>query len=175
MKVMEEARAMMESPVKKRSIISRRKAGNHPKLTSRKSPPANRLDKGILLRQPLGHGLLLARRLANAGRVLSQVEYQYGPFKGSTCTKWPQRNDRNEKAIARADCAVDSSIWTKRGLLERTLVCIMTEILAGRCQRAGQREGKRKGFAEKNTGENLVLDSEKNVRLSTAISAVAIA
>lgn len=140
--VMESARAMMDSPVKKAFDLG----GEKPETIAA-------YDVG----HRFGLGCLLARRLAEVGARFIEVEYQYAPFKGF---------DMHENAQSRMVAMkkqIDRPIGTlikeldERGLLERTLVMVATEF--GRTiadkPKAGTEEF---GFAEDATGEDLVVE-----------------
>ncbi|MDB6026623.1 MAG: hypothetical protein JWM68_2846 [Verrucomicrobiales bacterium] len=159
MKVMDEARAMMDSPVKKAFDFKDEKAeliaAYQPKITA-----DQQLEPGYYNGGRFGNGLLLARRLVERGARFVQVEYQYGPFKGF------DMHENGQKRMTEMKKQIDGPIaqlikdLDERGLLERTLVCIMTEF--GRTIASAPSAGQEsEGFAERNTGEKLVLDSEK--------------
>src|SRR6266481_5715404 len=82
MKVMEDARAMMDSPVKKAFDYLKEEKTEVVKAYESEENPNDLLDKSYYYGNRLGHGLLLARRLIENGARYIQVEYQYGPFKG---------------------------------------------------------------------------------------------
>jgi len=141
----EEARAMMDSPVKKAFDF----------LTDEKPETLEAYDVG----HRFGHGCLLARRLIEQGARVVMVEYQYQPFGGFDT----HENGRNR--LVKMKQQVDRPIGTlikdlhERGLLERTLVVIATEF--GRTianQPAAGREPD--GFAETATGDTLSIDAE---------------
>ena len=146
LKVMEDARAMMDSPVKK--------AFNF--MQEEKPETLQAYDVG----HRFGHGCLLARRLVEEGARFVQVEYQYEPFGGfdmheNGCPRMQQMKARIDRPIARLVRDLE-----ERGLLDRTLVVILTEY--GRTianQPAAGQEAF--GFAERATGDSLVIDSEK--------------
>ena len=141
--VMETARAMMDSPIKKSFDF-----------TEEKPETIQAYDTG----HRFGLGCLLARRLVEVGARFVEVEYQYAPFKGF---------DMHENAQARMidmKKQVDRPIGTlireleERGLLERTLVVIASEF--GRTVADKPAAGTEAfGFGEQATGENLVIDN----------------
>lgn len=157
-KMMDDARAMMDSPVKGAFDLSGEPAavleGYRPRIGA-----GEVMDNGYYNGERFGKGLLLARRLVEAGARFVQVEYQYGPFKGF---------DMHENGAARMTemkKQIDGPIAQlitdlhQRGLLDRTLVVIGTEFgrtIASR-PAAGQEP---EGSAESHNGENLVIDSE---------------
>ena len=102
--MIDQARAMMDSPVKRAFDLCQ--ATNRPTRsppTSRRSPASELLDKNYFFGRRFGQGLLLARRLVEAGARFVQVEYQYGAFKGFDTHEDGQRAaGRNEKADRRA-------------------------------------------------------------------------
>jgi len=82
LRIMEQARAMMESPIKRAFAYAKEEkpatlAAYEPKITAEVL-----LDKKYFYGRRFGQGLLLARRLVESGARFVQVEYQYGPFKG---------------------------------------------------------------------------------------------
>ena len=82
MKVMEDARAMMDSPVKKAFNYLKDEKPETVKAYEPEVGANDLLDKTYYYGNRFGQGLLLARRLVEAGARYIQVEYQYGPFKG---------------------------------------------------------------------------------------------
>jgi len=160
MKVMAEARAMMDSPVKKAFDFLKDEKPEIIKAYDPKILAEQQLDKTYYNGNRFGHGLLLARRLVEAGARYIQVEYQYAPFKGFDMHE--NGRDRMVEMKKQIDGPIAQLIRDlhERGLLERTLVCITTEF--GRTIASAPAAGKEaEGFAEKNTGENLIVDSEK--------------
>ncbi len=160
LQVMDEARAMMDSPVKRAFDFAKDEkpevlAAYQPKIAAEQQ-----LDPAYYNGSRFGNGLLLARRLVERGARFVQVEYQYGPFKGF------DMHENGQKRMVEMKKQIDGPIaqlikdLNERGLLERTLVCIMTEF--GRTIASAPAAGKEaEGFAEKNTGANLVIDNEK--------------
>lgn len=158
-KVMEDARAMMDSPVKRAFNY---RTEEKPELVAAYEPEiddAGLLDRTYYYGNRFSHGLLLARRLVEAGARFIQVEYQYGPFKGFDMHENGQRRmvemkKQVDRPIARLIQDLD-----ERGLLERTLVVIATEF--GRTIASAPAAGKEPdGFAERNTGEGLIIENE---------------
>lgn len=157
---MENARAMMDSPVK--TAFDYRK-DEKPETIAAYEPQIAQdqlLDKTYYFGQRFGHGCLLARRLVERGARFVQVEYQYGPFKGF------DMHESGQKRMVEMKKQIDRPIGQlvrdlrDRGLLDRTLVVIATEF--GRTIAAAPAAGKEPdGFAEVNTGDKLVLDDEK--------------
>src|SRR5437667_7033036 len=160
MKVMEDARARMDSPVKKAFDYLKDEKAELIKAYEPEVGDNELLDKSYYYGSRFGHGLLLARRLVEAGARYIQVEYQYAPFKGwdmheNGRTRMIEMNRQVDRPIAQLikDLA-------QRGLLERTLVMITTEF--GRTIASAPAAGKEPdGFAERHTGEDLVIESEK--------------
>ena len=160
MKVMEDARAMMDSPVKRAFNY---RTEEKPEILASYEPQIDDkslLDTSYYYGRRFGHGLLLARRLVEAGARFIQVEYQYGPFKGFDMHENGQRRmvemkQQIDRPIARLIQDLD-----ERGLLDRTMVVIATEF--GRTIASAPAAGQEPdGFAEKNTGEKLVIENEK--------------
>src|SRR5437867_2455245 len=160
MKVMEDARAMMDSPVKK--AFDYRK-DEKPEVVKAYEPEVGAddlLDKTYYYGNRFSHGLLLARRLVEAGARYIQVEYQYGPFKGwdmheNGKTRMIEMKRQVDRPIAQLIKDLD-----QRGLLDRTLVMITTEF--GRTIASDPSAGKEPdGFADRPTGEKLIIENEK--------------
>jgi hypothetical protein len=145
MKVMEDARAMMDSPVKKAIDFAK----------DEKPEIIKAYDTG----HRFSMGCLLARRLVEAGARFIEVEYQYQPFGGFDMHA--DGRDRMVKMKEQVDKPIARLIQElhERGLLERTLVVIATEF--GRTianqPSAGQEPD---GFAEKSNGSSLVIENE---------------
>ena len=160
LKVMEDARAMMDSPVKKAFDYAKEEKPETLHAYAPDVGPDELLDKSYYYGTRFGQGLLLARRLVESGARYIQVEYQYGPFKG-----WDM-HENGSKRMVEMKRQVDKPIAQlirdlhERGLLDRTLVMISTEF--GRTIASDPSAGKEPdGFAERHTGEKLVLDSDK--------------
>jgi hypothetical protein len=160
MKVMEDARAMMDSPVKRAFDY---KTEEKPEVVAAYEPQiaeASLLDPAYFHGNRFSHGLLLARRLVEAGARFIQVEYQYGPFKGFDMHEnGRQRMVEMKKQIDRPIARLIQDL-DERGLLRRTLVVIASEF--GRTIASAPAAGQEAdGFAERNTGENLIIENEK--------------
>jgi hypothetical protein len=160
MKVMEEARAMMDSPVKTAFDYLKDEKPGVIKAYESKIQAEQQLEPAYYYGNRFGHGLLLARRLVERGARFVQVEYQYGPFKGF------DMHENGQKRMVEMKQQIDGPISQllkdlhDRGMLERTLVCIMTEF--GRTVASAPSAGKEaEGFAERHTGEDLVIENEK--------------
>src|SRR5215475_3658644 len=160
MKVMEDARAMMDSPVKKAFDYAKEEKPEVVKAYESEENPNDLLDKSYYYGNRFGHGLLLARRLIETGARYIQVEYQYGPFKGF------DMHESGHKRMIEMKRQIDRPIaqliedLDERGLLERTLVMISTEF--GRTIASAPSAGQEPdGFAEKHTGEKLTIETEK--------------
>ncbi len=160
MKVMADARAMMDSPVKKAFGYEREEKAEVLKAYEPEMTGNELMDKSYFYGNRFGHGLLLARRLVEAGARYIQVEYQYGPFKGfdmheSGQSRMVEMKRQIDRPIAQLIRELD-----ERGLLERTLVMISTEF--GRTIASAPAAGQEPdGFAERNTGANLVIENER--------------
>ncbi len=159
-KVMADARAMMDSPVKRAFAY---RTEEKPEVLKAYEPGVGEndvMDKSYYHGRQFGHGLLLARRLVEAGARYIQVEYQYGPFKGFDMhengqSRMVEMKRQVDRPIARLIKELD-----ERGLLSRTLVMISTEF--GRTIASAPAAGKEPdGFAERNTGEKLIIENEK--------------
>jgi hypothetical protein len=160
MKVMEDARAMMDSPVKKAFDYAKEEKPEVVKAYESEENPNDLLDKSYYYGNRFGHGLLLARRLIETGARYIQVEYQYGPFKGFDMHESGHRRMVEMKRQIDRPIAQLIKDLDERGLLERTLVMITTEF--GRTIASAPAAGQEPdGFAERHTGEKLTIDSEK--------------
>lgn len=145
MQVMHDARAMMDSPVKHAFDL--------------KQEPQETID-AYKTEHRFGMGCLLARRLVETGARFVEVEYQYEPFGGfDTHENGHTRMAGMKQAIDRPIAQLVRDL-DQRGLLERTLVVVMTEF--GRTiadkPSAGQEAF---GFDENQTGDTLVVESER--------------
>jgi hypothetical protein len=145
-KVMEDARAMMDSPVKKAFDFR----------TEEKPEVLKAYDVG----HRFGEGCLLARRLVEQGARFVQVEYQYAPFGGF------DMHENGASRMAAMKAQIDRPIGTlirelsERRLLERTLVVVATEFgrtIANQPAAGAEPDG----FAEQSTGDELVIDNER--------------
>jgi Protein of unknown function (DUF1501) len=157
--VMEDARRMMDSPVK-RAFNYREE--EKPETIDAYEPQITadeQLDKNYYFGRRFGHGLLLARRLVETGARFIQVEYQYGPFKGFDMHEsGSKRMVEMKKQIDRPIAQLIKDLH-QRGLLNRTLVVIATEF--GRTLAAQPAAGvEPDGAAETQTGDKLTLDHE---------------
>ncbi len=159
LQVMEDARAMMDSPVKRAFDFKDEK----PEVIAAYQPKVARdqvQDQSYYFGNRFGNGLLLARRLVESGARFVQVEYQYGPFKGFDMHEsgWSRMNEMKrqiDQPIAQLVRDLE-----QRGLLDRTLVVVATEF--GRTIASQPAAGTEPdGFAERHTGEQLVLDNDK--------------
>jgi hypothetical protein len=143
---MEEARAMMDSPVKKAFDF----------LTDEKPETLKAYDVG----HRFGHGCLLARRLVEMGARFVEVEYQYAAFRGFDMHE--NGKPRMEQMKAQVDRPIGTLIkeLKERGLLERTLVVVATEFgrtIANQPAAGAEPDG----FAEKATGAELAIENER--------------
>jgi hypothetical protein len=160
LKTLEEARAMMDSPVKAAFDFAQEEkpeviAAYQPKIAA-----SEQLDPGYFNGSRFGNGLLLARRLVERGARFVQVEYQYGPFQGFDMHENGHRRMKEMKRQIDGSIAQLIGDLKQRGLLERTLVCIMTEF--GRTIASAPSAGSEtEGFAERHTGEDLIIANEK--------------
>lgn len=144
MQVIEDARAMMDSPVKKAFNLSEE---------------PDRVLQAYDVGHRFGFGCLLARRLVEQGARFIEVEYQYAPFKGFDThenghTRMIEMKSYIDRPIAKMISELD-----ERGLLERTLVVIATEF--GRTVADQPDAGREQfGFDENQTGESLIVENE---------------
>ncbi|MCC6950075.1 MAG: DUF1501 domain-containing protein [Phycisphaerales bacterium] len=161
MALMAEARAMMDSPVKKAFEFS----DERPEVLAAYSP-GGALGAGESLLDPsydhsnrFGPGLLLARRLVEAGARFVQVEYQYGPFKGFDMHENGARRMREMKRQIDGPITRLVLDLEERGMLDTTLVVVATEF--GRTIASQPAAGvEPDGAAESHSGEHLVVANE---------------
>lgn len=158
-KMLDDARAMMDSPVKEAFEFSQ----ESPETLGAYEPRAHAadlLDTSYFYGSRFGRGLLLARRLVERGARFVQVEYQYGPFKGFDMHE--HGRDRMIEMKRQIDAPIAQLIRDlhQRGLLERTLVVLATEF--GRTIASAPSAGQEpEGSAESHDGGSLVIESEK--------------
>ncbi len=175
LKVMEAARAMMDSPVKRAFDYQTEEKPEVIKNYEPEIAADDLLDKNYYHGQRFGHGLLLARRLVEKGARYIQVEYQYGPFKGFDMHEnGRQRMEEMKKQIDRPIAQLIKDL-DERGLLERTLVIISTEF--GRTIASAPAAGKELERFRRETQHGRKFGSSKTSKCMgfTGISAVAIA
>jgi len=158
-KTIDDARAMMDSPVKRAfDYVNEEK----PEVVAAYEPQisANELlDQSYYFGRRFGHGLLLARRLVESGARFVQVEYQYGPFKGFDMHE--SGRDRMIEMKKQIDGPIAQLIrdLDERGMLDRTLVVIATEF--GRTIASQPAAGvEPEGSSESHNGENLIIENE---------------
>jgi hypothetical protein len=160
LQMMESARAMMDSPVKRAFDYSRDES---PATIAAYEPQIDEdslLDKKYFHGRRFGHGLLLARRLVESGARFVQVEYQYGAFKGfDTHENGAQRLVEMKKQVDSPIAQLIRDLHDRR-LLERTLVVVATEF--GRTIANQPKAGiEPDGFAEMQSGEELIIEDPK--------------
>ncbi len=159
LKMIEDARGMMDSPVKKAFDFARYEKPETLAAYQSQVSPLDLLDKSYYNGDRFGPSLLLARRLVEAGARFVQVEYQYGPFKGfDTHENGRDRLFEMKKQVDRPVAQLIRDL-KERGLLERTLVIVATEF--GRTIASAPSAGKEpEGFAEHHNGSELVIENE---------------
>src|SRR5439155_15545028 len=146
MKVMDDARAMMDSPVKKAFEF----------MKDEKPETIKAYDVG----HRFGHGCLLARRLIEVGARFVEVEYQYAAFRGFDTHE--SGRPRMEQMKAQIDRPIGTLIkeLKERGLLDRTMVVVASEF--GRTIANQPAAGSEPdGFAEKSDGSTLAIENER--------------
>lgn len=159
LKAMDDARAMMDSPVKRAFDYANEES---PETLAAYEPDIAGSD----LYEPaydhgrrFGHGLLLARRLVESGARFVQVEYQYGPFKGFDMHEHGARRMREMKRQIDRPIAQLVRDLDQRGMLDRTLVVIATEF--GRTIASQPAAGSEPdGATEAHDGSDLVIEHE---------------
>lgn len=160
LRMMSAAHAMMDSPVKRAFAYDEYEnaatiAAYEPKIAADQVQ-----DKSYYFGRRFGHGLLLARRLVEAGARFVQVEYQYAAFKGFDTHE--NGADRMVELKKQVDGPIAQLIrdLDQRGLLQRTLVVIASEF--GRTIANQPKAGvEPNGFAEQQSGEDLVIADRK--------------
>jgi uncharacterized protein (DUF1501 family) len=166
LKVIQDARRMMDSPVKKAFAYLKEESAQTIKDYEPRVASAALRDKSYDYYTRFGHGLLLARRLVESGARFVQVELQYGPFKGF---------DMHEDGAARMvemKQQIDGPIaqllrdLKQSGLLDRTLVVIESEfgrtIASDPAQQIGGKAGTEAiGATENHDGSKLTIENEK--------------
>ena len=158
--MMEQARAMMDSPVKRAFDYAQDESPATLAAYEPKIEQGELLDKKYYFGKRFGHGLLLARRLVEAGARFVQVEYQYGPFKGFDMHEDGQQRMVEMKKQIDGPIAQLIRDLADRGLLERTLVVVATEF--GRTIANQPKAGVEPvGFAEQQSGDELVIEDKK--------------
>lgn len=160
MRTMDDARAMMDSPVKKAFDFAKEEK---PEVIAAYQSQITRnqlRDPSYYYGNRFGNGLLLARRLLEYGARFIQVELQYGPFKGFDTHEYgAPRMVEMKKQVDRPIAQFIKDLH-ERGLLQRTLVVIVTEF--GRTIASSPAAGSEpEGFAEQHTGEDLVIANEQ--------------
>jgi hypothetical protein len=160
MRSMDDARAMMDSPVKKAFDFRREETPQTIAAYQSQIGPKELRDPGYYQGGRFGNGLLLARRLLEAGARYIQVEMQYAPFQGFDMHEFGQQRMVEMKKQIDRPLAQFIRDLHDRGMLSRTLVCIATEF--GRTIASAPAAGAEPdGFAERHTGQDLVISSEK--------------
>jgi hypothetical protein len=160
LRAMQSAREMMDSPVKQALDYQADErpatlAAYEPRITA-----AQVKDKKYFYGRRFGHGLLVARRLVEAGARFVQVEYQYGAFKGfdtheDGALRMVELKKQIDGPLAQLVRDLD-----ERGMLDRTLVVVATEF--GRTIANQPKAGVEPiGFAEAQSGDDLVIENEK--------------
>ena len=166
-KMMEQARAMMDSPVKRAFDYAK---NEKPATLDAYEPKIARgevQDKSYYYGRRFGHGLLLARRLVESGARFVQVEYQYGPFRGFDMHEDGQSRMVEMKKQIDGPIAQLIRDLAERGLLERTLVVVATEF--GRTIANQPKAGVEPiGFAEAAVGRRSWSSKTRRCTASTA-------
>ena len=159
MQAIEPVRGIKGSPVKRAFDFQKLES---PETIAAYQPRITRgdlLDKWYWFGQRFGSGLLLARRLVEAGVRFVQVELQYQAFKGF------DTHEDGAKRLVELKRQIDAPIATlitdlhRRGLLDRTLVVVASEF--GRTIANAPKAGVEPiGFAESQSGDELILANE---------------
>jgi len=160
LKLMDAARAMMDSPVKSAFDYAKEENPSTLEAYEPKIARGEVQDKNYYFGRRFGHGLLLARRLVESGARFVQVEYQYGPFRGFDMHEDGQSRMVEMKKQIDGPIAQLIRDLHDRGLLERTLVVVATEF--GRTIANQPKAGVEPiGFAEGQSGDKLIIEDQK--------------
>ncbi len=160
LQTMQAARAMMDSPVKQAFNYAKNESPQTIAAYEPQIAPNELLDQKYFFGRRFGHGLLLARRLVEAGARFVQVEYQYAAFKGFDTHEDGQRRMVEMKKQIDGPIAQLIRDLADRGLLERTLVVVASEF--GRTVANQPKAGvEPDGFAEMQNGDELVVEDVK--------------
>ena len=160
MQMLEDARAMMDSPVKQAFNYQAEESPATLQAYLPRIAATELADSSYFHGERFGHSLLLARRLVERGARFVQVEYEYGPLKGfdmhdNGCTRMVEMKRQIDGPISQLIRDLD-----ERGLLERTIVMLATEF--GRTIASAPSAGKEpEGFAEQHDGAGLVVSEPK--------------
>ncbi|HVX12464.1 MAG TPA: DUF1501 domain-containing protein [Pirellulales bacterium] len=158
--VMSQAREMMDSPVRQALDYTSQESAATISAYEPRIAAEEVKDKKYYFGRRFGHGLLVARRLVEAGARFVQVEYQYGAFKGfdtheDGSTRMVELKKQVDAPLAQLIRDLDA-----RGLLDTTLVVVATEF--GRTIANQPKAGVEPiGFAERQSGDDLVIETEK--------------
>ena len=159
-KIMDAARAMMDSPIKRAFDFAKEEAPGTLAAYEPKIARGDVQDKSYYFGTRFGQGLLLARRLVERGARFVQVEYQYGPFRGFDMHEDGQSRMVEMKKQIDGPIAQLIRDLADRGLLERTLVVVATEF--GRTIANQPKAGVEPiGFAEQQSGDKLTIEDKK--------------
>jgi len=160
MQTLNDARAMMDSPVKEAFDYLAQESEETLRAYEPRIASDQLADGSYFHGRRFGHGLLLTRRLLERGARFVQVEYEYGPFKGF------DMHEDGATRMVEMKRQIDGPITQlirdlhERGMLERTIVMIATEF--GRTIASAPAAGTEPlGFAERHTGEKLVIGTPK--------------
>ncbi|MBI3838254.1 MAG: DUF1501 domain-containing protein [Planctomycetia bacterium] len=159
-KIMDAARAMMDSPIKRAFDFAKEEKPGTLAAYEPKIARGDVQDKSYYFGTRFGQGLLLARRMVERGARFVQVEYQYGPFRGFDMHEDGQPRMVEMKKQVDGPIAQLIRDLAERGLLERTLVVVATEF--GRTIANQPKAGVEPiGFAEQQSGDRLVIEDKK--------------
>jgi hypothetical protein len=160
LKIMDSARAMMDSPIKRAFDFAKDEKPSTLAAYEPKIARGDVQDKSYYFGTRFGQGLLLARRLVESGARFVQVEYQYGPFRGFDMHEDGQSRMVEMKKQIDGPIAQLIRDLHDRGMLERTLVIVATEF--GRTIANQPKAGVEPiGFAEQQSGDELVIEDRK--------------
>jgi hypothetical protein len=160
LRTMNDARAMMDSPVKRAFEFAKEESPETLEAYKPQIAAKELRDGSYYFGDRFGSGLLLARRLLESGARFIQVELQYGPFKGFDQhefggSRMVEMKKQIDRPLARFIKDLD-----ERGMLQRTLVVIMSEF--GRTIASAPAAGaEAEGFAEHHDGSQLTIADEK--------------
>lgn len=166
MKTIYDARAMMDSPIKKAFDFLKDEPAETLAAYRPKIQRDELLDKNYFYGNHFGYGLLLARRLIESGSRFVQVEMSYDAFRGF------DMHDFGGQRMVEMKRQIDGPIaqlirdLEQRGLLDETLVCIESEfgrtIQSAPAKNATGLAGSEPiGATETHDGSDVVIENQK--------------
>ena len=166
LKSIDDARALMDSPVKRAFDFMKDESEQTLAAYRPKIQREDLLDKTYYYGNHFGYGLLLARRLVEAGSRFVQVEMSYDAFRGF------DMHDFGGQRMVEMKRQIDGPIaqlirdLDQRGLLDETLICIESEFgrtiqSAPAKNSTGLAGSEPIGASESHDGSDVVIENEK--------------